>query len=138
LQLAEIGLRLRKIVCLLLDLHHAAYSRIYAGIVITSLDSDSDSAKSTPPQNALTLENGELVSTAVVSALRGSASHSAFGGGRSALFDNRRWGDLTPLERMTAGMAGGTPLTPVRDEEMADATEMGQFEELGVAMDVEM
>jgi len=105
-------------------------------IVITSLDSDSDSIKSAISQHGPSLENAELVSTAVVSALRGGTTLSAFGSAPNALFDSRRWGDLTPLERMTAGMASGSFL--VSDEEMADAPGTGATEEVGMAMDVEM
>jgi len=109
-------------------------------IVITSLDSDTDSRKSSPSQNSLPLENAELVSNAVLAALKGPASLSAFGTAPSALFDSRRWGDLTPLERMTARMAGMA--APEDDAEMADASGTGEAaevqEEVEMAMDVEM
>jgi len=103
-------------------------------IVITSLDSDSESSKGTPPQNALMLENGELVSNAVVAALKGGTSVFRNGFGPSALFDARRWGDLTALERMTAGMGQGTPFG-YSDEEMVDVTPPVERDEM--AMDVE-
>jgi len=97
-------------------------------IVITSLDSDSDVDKNSPVPNALTLENGALVSNAVVNALKGGpAVESGFGSGSGfGLFDARRFNDLTMLERLTAGMIGAssTSNTPVdnTDEDMVDVT----------------
>jgi hypothetical protein len=103
--------------------------------VITSLDSDSDSVKTSPPQNTLALENGELVSSAVVAALKGSTS-PIFGArfGPSALFDARRFGDLTPLERMTAGMGRTGVSSLSADEEMVDVASPERDE---MAMDIE-
>jgi hypothetical protein len=104
--------------------------------VITSLESDSDSAKSSPPSNVLSLENGQLVSNAVVAALKGDQSSvlgSSFGPG--ALFDARRFNDLTTLERMTAGMTGASGPLNTSDEEMVDVTPHMEKDEM--AMDVE-
>lgn len=114
----------------------SAYLRIYqTGIIITSLDSDSDSAKNSPPHGTLPLENSELVSKAVIDALKGGPTKSAFGGGPSGLFDLRRWGDLTPLERMTAGMMG-TTASYMGDEDMVAVDQVSAMEE-DVSMDVE-
>lgn len=61
-----------------------------------------------------------------MSALKGggeltSSLNSGFGANGFGLFDARRFGDLTPLERMTAGMIGGATLDSL-DADMIDAT----------------
>lgn len=109
-------------------------------IVITSLESDDDSRRNSPLQNVLALENGELVSKVVVNALKGPTSSSRVetGFGPGSLFDARRWGDLTALERIAAGMSSTGVPNLVSDEEMFDVTPSPvSKDESAMDMDVE-
>lgn len=76
-----------------------------------------------------------MVSNAMVAALKSgpSTTSSGFGSSPFGLFDARRFGDLTALERMTAGMSGGA--SGLSDHEMADVTPSEMRDEM--AMDVE-
>jgi len=106
--------------------------RIYSpGIVVTSLDSDSERPSplvSSQPlvDNDISMDasnpNDELVTKVILNTLK-SPDDAPTGSGLGALFDHRRWGDLTPLERMAAGMFDSSgPLTDPIVTEVEDVT----------------
>jgi len=81
---------------------------------VTSLDSDSDNSGSPripletiPAEDRVMTENQNdaIVSKVIVEALKKPGTQFAW----TNLYDPRRWCDLTPLERFTAGMRDTQP-----------------------------